>query len=72
MLADKGYDADEIRRNLHERGIKTVVPGQSNHKIPMEYNRDLYKTHNCIELILVFFKIQLSIATGDHQLASCF
>jgi len=41
LLADKGYDADSIRRDLHERGIKPVIPGRSNRKIPIEYDRDL-------------------------------
>ncbi len=72
LLADKGYDADAIRRDLHGRGIKPVIPGRSNRKIPIEYDRDLYKARNSIERMFGRLKINRSIATRYDQLANSF
>jgi IS5 family transposase len=32
LLGDKGYDSDEIRDDLVERGIEPVIPPRSNRK----------------------------------------
>ena len=43
LLADKGYDSNDIRENLRRRGIKSVIPPRSNRKTPIRYDRKLYK-----------------------------
>jgi len=30
LIADKGYDADALRRRLHGEGAEAVIPGRSN------------------------------------------
>ena len=36
LLGDKGYDSDNIRNDLAERGIEPVIPPRSNRKVPIE------------------------------------
>jgi transposase len=49
LVADKGYDTDAFRAFLKERGIKTVIPGKSNCKKRIRYDKDAYKGRNVIE-----------------------
>ena len=49
LLGDKGYDSDDIRYDLAERGIEPVIPPRSNRKTPIEYDREAYKRRNLIE-----------------------
>src|SRR5262249_28490226 len=49
LLGDKGYDSDEIRDDLVERGIEPVIPPRSNRKTQIEYDRKAYKRRNLIE-----------------------
>ena len=41
LLGDKGYDSDDIRNDLADRGIEPVIPPRSNRKTPIEYDRDV-------------------------------
>ena len=43
LLADKGYDSDQIAAAASARGINPVVPPGSNRKEPRDYDKDLYK-----------------------------
>jgi IS5 family transposase len=42
LLGDKGYDIDDIRDDLAERGIEPVISPRSNRKTPIEYGRQAY------------------------------
>ena len=72
LLADKGYDADAIRADLAERNIKAVIPGRSNRRAKIDYDRTLYKQRNRIERMFGQLKINRAIATRYDQLASSF
>ena len=63
MLADKGYDADAIRPDLTRRKIEVVIPGRSNRRVKIEYDRTLYKQRNRIERMFGHLKINRAIAT---------
>jgi hypothetical protein len=39
LLGDKGYDSDDIRNDLADRGIEPVIPPRSNRKTTIEYDR---------------------------------
>lgn len=41
LLADKGYDSNDIREDLKRRGIKSVIPPRSNRKTPIRYDIDI-------------------------------
>ena len=49
LLADKGYDADWLRRALAERGIMACIPSKSNRKSPIEHDRELCRHRHKIE-----------------------
>jgi len=72
LLDDKGYDADAIRADLAERKIKAVIPGRSNRRVKIEYDRALYKHRNRIERMFGHLKINRAIATRYDQLANSF
>ena len=72
LLADKGYDADAIRADLADRKIEAVIPGRSNRRVKIEYDRALYKQRNRIERMFGHLKINRAIATRYDQLANSF
>ena len=73
LLADKGYDSNDIRNDLKRRGIKPVIPPRSNRRTPIRYNKKLYKTRNGIERHFGFLKQNRRIATRyDKTTASFF
>ena len=39
ILADKGYDVNWLRDKLNN----PIIPGRSNRKIKIKYNKELYK-----------------------------
>ena len=49
LLGDRGYDADWFRKALDERGITACIPGRSNRRIPIGYDRELYRQRHKIE-----------------------
>ena len=49
VIADKGYDSDDLREWLREREMRPVIPPRKNRKIQYEYDRDLYKQRNAVE-----------------------
>ena len=49
LLADRGYDAGWFRSALAERGIVPCIPSKSNRKIPIAYDRTLYRQRHKIE-----------------------
>jgi transposase len=72
LLADKGYDSNDIREDLKQRGIKSVIPPRSNRKTPIRYDRKLYKTRNGIERHFGFLKHNRRIATRYDKTAASF
>lgn len=49
LIADKGYDANVLRKRLHPEGAKVVIPGRSNRKVPIDYDNIRYKDRWRIE-----------------------
>ena len=43
LLADRGYDADWIRKALQDSGIKACIPGRKSRKKTMKYDKRRYK-----------------------------
>ncbi len=72
LIADKGYDSNEIRNDLKSRGIKPVIPPRSNRKNPIRYNKTIYKTRNRIERMFGFLKHNRRIATRYDKMAASF
>jgi len=43
LLADKGYDANAIRKTLRQNGKVPVIPGRINRKRKIAYDKRRYK-----------------------------
>ena len=63
VIADKGYDSDEILGFIHSQGAIAVIPPKSNRKNPQEYDREVYKRRNLIERAFNKLKHWRRIAT---------
>ena len=63
MIADKGYDSNQILNFIQEQGGVAVIPPKANRKAPREYDRELYKQRNLIEQALNKLKHWRRIAT---------
>jgi transposase len=49
LLGDRGYDADWFRQALADRGITPCIPSKANRKVPIDYDRVLYRQRHKIE-----------------------
>jgi len=49
LLADKAFDADHLRRNLHDRKAEAVIPAKRNRKIHIPHDEDAYNWRHLIE-----------------------
>jgi transposase len=72
LLGDKGYDSDNIRNDLAERGIEPVTPPRSNRKVAIEYDREVYKRRNLIERCVNRLKQFRRIATRYEKTARAY
>ena len=72
VLADKGYDADALRRSLRQAGTVPVIPGRSNRKRTVRYDRERYKGRHLIENAFCRLKDFRRVATRYDKLAANF
>lgn len=49
VIADMGYDSDDIRAQILAQECTPVIPGKSNRKIPIGYDKHIYKERHVIE-----------------------
>ena len=72
LLADKGYDADPLRRALRQAGTVPVIPGRSSRKRKVRYDRERYKGRHLIENAFYRLKDFRRVATRYDKLAANF
>jgi transposase len=72
VLADKGYDTDQVLAQVAHSGAVAVIPPKSNRKIQREYDRELYKQRNLIERAFNKLKHCRRIATRYDRKACYF
>jgi transposase len=72
LLGDKGYDSDDIRHDLVERGIEPVITPRSNRNTQIEYDREAYKRRNLIERCVNRLKQFRRIATRYEKTARAY
>jgi transposase len=63
FLADRGHDADRLRKALQDRGIKACIPGRKSCKKTVENDKRRYKRRNCIEITFGRLKEWKGVAT---------
>lgn len=72
LLADKGYDANALRKRLKAEGATAVIPGRSNRKWAIRYDETRYKGRWRIEAAFCRLKDFRRIATRYDKLARNF
>lgn len=72
VVADKGYDANSLRKVLRERAMVPVIPGRSNRKRKIDYDKERYKSRHLIENAFCRLKDFRRVATRYDKLARNF
>lgn len=72
LIADKGYDANSFRKSLRGAGARPVIPGRSNRKRPIDYDRPRYRDRHLIENAFCRLKDFRRVATRYDKLSANF
>jgi transposase len=72
LLADRGYDANEIIENAVLAGMNVVIPPKRNRKHQREYDKYLYKVRHLIENAFLHLKRWRGIATRYAKTTASF
>ena len=72
MLADKGFDGDDVRSSLLMRAILPVIPPRANRRDPPSCDFKAYKDRNRIERMFNRIKQFRRIATRYDKLLANF
>jgi transposase len=72
VLADKGYDADALRRSLRQAGTVPVIPGRRSRKRAIRYDKQRYRDRHLIENAFCRLKDFRRVATRYDKLANNF
>lgn len=72
LLADRGYDADWLRKALLSKGIAPCIPGRRSRKESVSYDKELYKQRHKIEIMFGRLKDWRRIATRYDRCAHTF
>ncbi|MCW1984321.1 UNVERIFIED_ORG: transposase [Sphingomonas sp. R1F5B] len=72
LLGDKGYDADRLRRLARDVGAIPVIPGRSNRKRTIRYDKQRYAGRHLIENAFCRLKDFRRVATRYDKLAANF
>ncbi len=69
VIADKGYDSDELVQTIQERGAQAVIPPRSNRTRPRKFSKRRYKSRNLVERFVNRIKHDRRIATRYEKTA---
>lgn len=69
LLADKGYDADHLRKLLAELGAEAVIPSTTSRRAPIPYDVAAYRDRNRVERMWCRLKDFRRVATRYDKLA---
>lgn len=72
LLADKGYDADQLRRSLRDAGAVPVIPGRRGRKRGICYDKERYRGRYPIENAFCRLKDFRRVHTRYDKLAANF
>jgi transposase len=70
LLADRGYDADWIRKLARQQGAWANIPPKTNRKDPICFSPYLYRARNLIERFFNKIKQCRRVATRYDKLAA--
>ena len=63
LIADKGYDSDEIVDEAQKADMQPVIPPRKNRKHQREYDKHLYQLRHLVENAFMHLKQWRGIAT---------
>jgi transposase len=69
LLADRGYDADHLRKLLADRGTEAVIPSTTSRRAPIPYDTAAYRDRNRVERMWRRLKDFRRVATRYDKLA---
>lgn len=69
LLADRGYDADHLRKLLADLGAEAVIPSTTSRRAPIPYDVIAYKDRNRVERMWCRLKDFRRVATRYDKLA---
>jgi transposase len=72
VVADKGYDSDDLRIWLFEQGITPCIPPKSNRLDPLPYQKGAYRKRHWVENYFAHLKTFRRVATRYDKLAETF
>jgi transposase len=72
LLADKGYDTDEIIDMATHWGMDAVIPPKRNRKNQRHYDKELYKLRHLVENAFLRIKDWRGVATRYAKTSASF
>ena len=72
LLADRGYDADSIRKSMDKRDVLPVIPMRKSRKTRVGVDRSLYRLRNLVERCFNKLKNARRVATRYDKTAESF
>ena len=72
LLADKGYDTNDIISQAIAQGMKPVIPPKKNRTVAREYDKELYRLRHLVENAFLHLKRWRGIATRYAKNAASF
>jgi len=72
LLADRGYDTDEIINFCKENGIEAVIPPKKNRIVQRDYDEYIYKLRHLVENAFLKLKQWRGIATRYAKTTAAF
>jgi transposase len=72
VLADKGYDADELVTGIQQTGAVAVIPPRSSRTVRRDYDKVLHKERNLVERMVGDLKHFRRVATRYDKPARSF
>jgi transposase len=72
LLADKGYDCNEIIEKAISQNMNVVIPPKKNRKIQREYDEYLYRLRHLVENAFLHLKRWRGVATRYAKNTSSF
>lgn len=70
LIADRGYDSNQVRAAIAEQGAETVIPTTTSRRAPIPYDRIAYRARNLVERLWCRLKDWRRIATRYDKLAA--
>ena len=72
LLADRGYDTDEIVEMAVKAAMEPVIPPKKNRKVQRAYDRYVYKLGHLVENAFLHLKRWRGVATRYAKRSSSF